>query len=878
MYRLPYSLYRLYGQYNQLTDIFGMFINTRNIELVDLSSNNISSISNGTFSSCVHLIYLDLSINPLYIHDGAFSGLSHLRLLHLKHVHQVSFNRETLSGLPGILVDLIIQSPNISQIDPGVFDFTVTRLLSFSGGRLRYLPGGIFGPTKNKFFLTMYIDDMPLQDISPRTFDGIGYIFTLKIRHCELKHLPEGLFDNTRIVTQLDLSRNRLEDLPNNFLKSSPTIVILYLFGNNLKHLSPGVFAGLEHLRSLLLFHNRLTEIPTITHLPKLENVYLFDNNISYVGKTSLKTLGHTITKLHMYYNPITKIEDDAFHWLANGGNVFISTEYLHQWPKYASNITISSVGTDVDDVKWTVGVYVKRVLSQSGFNCSRNDDSYWECVPCKVGYYTATYVGPEGQCIKCPAGGFYQDKIGQLAEDGEDLGCERCNPGTFVPLEDYPGTKAADCQVCPTGTDKTNPAGFRACPCLDGYFRTDRFGTCKQCPEEGVDCSFEYQKLKQGYWWTWNFDGNDTAGYIEMLKYKDFVNNILISNDGYDKNTTSFNGKIPMPFKCPQGIDACPVHGDNISIINASCGDGYEGWLCSRCSKGYYPWFEYCFECPSWWRLALELVIVALVVVAVVGFAIWNYRRKRGRPTRSPLDTFIGSFKIVLAYYQIAGAILTSMHDIQWPKEVSQLAGIFKYLELNIFKLLAKPRCFTDALQLNIYEEFVVGMSFCAVVIILSCMIYVCLKYRFRHAVIPEKYYLPVIALVVVFLFITYQSVCQVIMGLMPPACHTFCLVANGTRCTYSVTKLRSDYGINCNSPKHLHFQMGAYICLIYVVGFPISMLLVIKDPKTVFGIIRNIFLNKRKIIMIMKNARVRLRQWKTVLTLKKLRKERPC
>ncbi|XP_072035441.1 uncharacterized protein [Amphiura filiformis] len=326
------------------------------------------------------------------------------------------------------------------------------------------------------------------------------------------------------------------------------------------------------------------------------------------------------------------------------------------------------------------------------------------------------------------------------------------------------------------------------------------------------------------------------------MSKYNEFVKNILTKNDSYDKNTVSYIGQIPKPFKCPKGNDSCPAKNSTKDEykINPSCGTGYKGWLCSECSRGYYPWFEYCFVCPPWWHLALEVVIVVAVAVVIIVVAIWDYK-KEDRSTRSPIDTLVGRFKIVLAYYQIAGTILTSVHNIQWPKKVSQLADIFRYLELNIFKLLAKPRCFVDVLQFDIYGKFVIGMTFCAVVILLPYTIYVCLKLynlcRFRHAAIPndvhewmKKQRAKCYFAVVVLLFITFPSVCQVIFELMPPACDNFCLVANGTDCTYSVTKLRSDYTINCNSPKHVHFQMAAYIGLIYVVGFPITTFFLIK------------------------------------------------
>ena len=53
------------------------------------------------------------------------------------------------------------------------------------------------------------------------------------------------------------------------------------------------------------------------------------------------------------------------------------------------------------------------------------------------------------------------------------------------------------------TGTDSDAFAGFRACPCLEGYYRTHMFEKCEQCGRE-LQCQDEYAILKPGYWWRW--------------------------------------------------------------------------------------------------------------------------------------------------------------------------------------------------------------------------------------------------------------------------------------------------------------------------------------------------------------------------------------
>ena len=443
-------------------------------------------------------------------------------------------------------------------------------------------------------------------------------------------------------------------------------------------------------------------------------------------------------------------------------------------------------------------------------------------------------------RCSFILSGGYYQSKIGQSSTDVGGLGCDKCVSGTFVSLNDAPGTSPDDCNVCPAGTDKNMFAGFRACPCLENYYRTNRFGSCQQCPSEGINCSIEYQKLKPGFWWTWNFDGNEKLGATRMLKYINFVTNILTFERDYDHTTTRYDDVLPRPFKCPQGNESCPVKWTGQEVfygINSTCGTGYEGWLCTQCRSGFYSWFEYCVPCPKPWQLILEAICVLTIGVLFLAIAVWDFKRQ-DQENRSLIDTFVARFKIVLGYYQLTGAIFSSIHNIHWPEKIANIGSLFRALELNIFKLVAKPRCLSDALQLNIYKEFQIGVAFCVLVVLLPSVFYAT-KYIRAFCMIRESPVTePVCSkmqklkgkcyfVVVLLLFVTYLSMCQVIFGLMPAACQEFCVAANGSNC---FEKLRSDYSIDCSSKVHKVYQISAYVTLIYVIGFPLLTLMLIR------------------------------------------------
>ena len=60
-------------------------------------------------------------------------------------------------------------------------------------------------------------------------------------------------------------------------------------------------------------------------------------------------------------------------------------------------------------------------------------------------------------------------------------------------------------------GTDTSKCCGYKACRCLEKFYRTDRFGSCmlcgsvegeENCPVEDMKCINDDAELGKGYWW----------------------------------------------------------------------------------------------------------------------------------------------------------------------------------------------------------------------------------------------------------------------------------------------------------------------------------------------------------------------------------------
>ncbi|XP_072014015.1 uncharacterized protein [Amphiura filiformis] len=832
-----------------------MFNESRHLKVINLIRNQISSIPKGTFASCHKLTTLKLSYNELQdLSPGSFLGLNKLHILEMYGMQMDSIKADLFSEIRRTIRQLSITAAGLKEIEPGAMNFSFAEHLNI--GYMHSFPGKIFAPSDGDTeiyeidILAGLSAEEKLTDISPKAFDGVRKITTLYLCGHNLKYLPGDLLTNTEFMS-VSLTQNLLEELPDGFLRSSPNLKMLSLYGNRLKYISNETFLGLTSLRTLLLFRNQITYIPPLTFQnTNLAELFIFSNNIANISKGALQTSNCTISKLHIYQNPLSVIEEGSFDYLSESGSkVYYPVEYLSEIPYFPSSVRIFGVGNNINTFFSANQMSFKYVMeagmNKFGFQCNGSS-----CVPCKPGTFGD---GIDSGCISCPAGGYFQTRRAQISMEAGGIGCDLCTNGTFVSPERAPGARISDCQVCPAGTDKNKFAGLRACPCLDGldgYYRKDRFGPCMPCPAEGVICSNESQKVQPGYWWTWDWNLSNTTNVLGFAPnslssmYTAFVENLLIFDRSYDPASARFEGPLPKPFPCPGGEEACP-------FFNGSCGVGYEGWVCSTCSKGYYSWFEYCVNCPPIWHLILELLLVVILTCILVVIVILDLKKKMKEREqhrdnkslkRSLVYVLIGRFKIVLGYYQIAGAIFTSLHNIHWPKNVSNLAYVFKALELNIFKLLAKPRCYIDELQLNIYAEFLIGLVFCILVVFFPSIVFASkwLFLRFNKtlsaAEVKNKLHRfrgNCCLVVVVVLFISYLSLCDVILSLMPVACQEFCVDVNDDYCT---ERLRSDYSVDCDTEEHKNYVTTAYVSLFFVVGYPLCLFFLIFFQKITF------------------------------------------
>ena len=196
------------------------------------------------------------------------------------------------------------------------------------------------------------------------------------------------------------------------------------------------------------------------------------------------------------------------------------------------------------------------------------------------------------------------------------------------------------------TGTETDFFAGYRACRCLEGQYRTNMFERCYKCGTAGLKCQDDYATLKYGHWWEWR---NDT----HKDRYKDFIKNLLASSPSLKSSSIQYPFVIPAPYKC-KVEEACE------GGLDSPCANGYEGPICSVCSTGFYKQLQTCKRCPSreWILGQLSMVVIAIIVIII--FLLWTRKRNASKALENPfIDMFLSKVKIVIGFYQVTYGLL---------------------------------------------------------------------------------------------------------------------------------------------------------------------------------------------------------------------------
>ncbi|KAL9982797.1 hypothetical protein ACROYT_G004902 [Oculina patagonica] len=326
--------------------------------------------------------------------------------------------------------------------------------------------------------------------------------------------------------------------------------------------------------------------------------------------------------------------------------------------------------------------------------------------LPCPLGTFANVSTKGADGCIECPPGGFYSDDVGFIG-----TGCKECPNGSFVSFDKAPGTNKQDCKSCPEGTETDFFAGYRACKCLEGSYRTHMFEKCHKCGQSGLKCQDDYASLKPGYWWEWR-------NVTYTARYRDYIANLLKSSPSLDISSVQIPFSIPTPHKCPRE-DSCK------GGLDSSCKSGYEGPLCAVCSPGYFKQLQICSVCPSKKWIFGQLSIIVVIVLIIVLVMVWTGKKRNNKGRKRPLvDMLLSKVKIVIGFYQVTYGLLETFSYIKWPGSLQGIAKYSETLQMDVLHI-APFHCLSSNFRADAFGRLFVMMVINVAVISLSVVFY---------------------------------------------------------------------------------------------------------------------------------------------------------
>ncbi len=422
-------------------------------------------------------------------------------------------------------------------------------------------------------------------------------------------------------------------------------------------------------------------------------------------------------------------------------------------------------------------------------------------------------------------------------------------------------------------GTDTDFFAGYRACQCLEGFYRTHMFENCHKCGQGGLKCKYEYASLNTGFWWEWR---NET----HKDRYRDYIANLLTPSPALDVSSVQFSYQIPIPYMC-QTEESC------LGGLDSPCKDGYEGPICAVCSLGHYKQLQTCTRCPSKQWVVGQLSIIVVTGALIIAITVWKSSRKRKKCGESSLlDMFFSKLKIVIGFYQVTHGLLEAFSYIKWPGALKIIANYSGILQMNIFQI-APIHCLYPGLRVDAFGSLFAMMVVNAAVIGIFIISYgvrkvIILRSRIlddeekssKISEAKENIYRNMLFL----LYVTYLSTCSKTATVLPLACRKLCRDEKEEFC---YKYLKADYSIQCQGPEYNNLLVMAYIATAYVITLPTAAFIAVWRQRRVIlaekdlKVSRDVGSNKEMttaLRFLFENYKTRTWYWEIVETSRKV------
>ncbi|GAA6090780.1 vasorin b isoform X1 [Tachysurus ichikawai] len=211
------------------------------------------------------------------------------------------------------------------------------------------MPSDVPASTKN-----LYVFKNGIETIDQEDFIGLESLEMLDLSQNKLKELPDRVFEPLSSLRNLDLSSNQITHISHQSFAGLELLERLYLHTNVIKSIHPAAFAGLEQLLELKLYRNELATLPAL-EMPHLLLLDLRFNKIPSPGPTDIQT--PKLESLKLGGLGLSILNQELLGSFKNLHELDISNNQLKVLPqvlwKAKGLVRLSLAGNPVGPLKW---------------------------------------------------------------------------------------------------------------------------------------------------------------------------------------------------------------------------------------------------------------------------------------------------------------------------------------------------------------------------------------------------------------------------------------------------------------------------------------------------------------------------------------------
>eukprot|EP00029_Vermamoeba_vermiformis_P007992 TRINITY_DN3616_c0_g1_i1.p1 TRINITY_DN3616_c0_g1~~TRINITY_DN3616_c0_g1_i1.p1 ORF type:complete len:576 (-),score=114.73 TRINITY_DN3616_c0_g1_i1:23-1750(-) len=302
---LQTSLVHLNLNSNRYDRLPAALLTLTNLEGLSLASNDVDTLEG--IEKLTKLVTLEVQINGLVQLPQHLSKLKNLKKLNLSS-NEIK-NIEFIANLPNLEI-LNLSSNRIAEVPDNIGTLDSLNELILTGNQIKKISPQV---TKLKKLTQIYFTSNQLTEV-PEDFGELTSLVTLDFRKNHIKRLPPKLFANMSNIRIIDLSYNKLRELPT--VDHLSSLKELNISNNKLHHFPESILdLAVNHtLKKLDISCNYLTQLPKCRqeHIDKLKSWFFYKNFFLEIPEEIMEELNYA-TKETFYDALPDKILDNLF-------------------------------------------------------------------------------------------------------------------------------------------------------------------------------------------------------------------------------------------------------------------------------------------------------------------------------------------------------------------------------------------------------------------------------------------------------------------------------------------------------------------------------------------------------------------------------------